>query len=154
MTQNIGEEKEDGLWSLDVPSAPLSSRHPVEPTVSLTDGRGWLRFAEEALAALDDETSQYAGFDLLQVVCLCADFGLKKVDIRLIPGLLLRMDKGDKKETDLQTKKFETSARRHKDHLTYKSVQKQMKAAQLWLRWLSVVKRPVFVCFIFATNIL
>lgn len=91
-----------GLWSSDVPSAPLCSGPPVEPAVGLTDGRGRLRLAEEALAALHDETSQYAGFDLLQVVRLGADFGLKEVDVGLIPGLLLRTEQGGGKRTDVQ----------------------------------------------------
>lgn len=97
---HVGGEGDCGLWSSDVPSAPLCSGPPVEPAVGLTDGRGRLRLAKEALAALHDETSQYAGFDLLQVVRLGADFGLKEVDVGLIPGLLLRTGGG--KRTDVQ----------------------------------------------------
>lgn len=89
-----GRKKGCDLRSSGIPSAPLCGGPPVEPAVSLADGRGGLGLAEEALAALHDEASQYAGFDLLQVVRLGADFGLEEVDVGLIPCLLLRVNKG------------------------------------------------------------
>lgn len=91
------------LWSFFLPSAPLSwgsasSCPPVQPAVSLTDGRGGLRLAEVALAAgqatLHDQATHHAGLDLLKVVRLRADFGLQEADVRLIPSLLLREGEG------------------------------------------------------------
>lgn len=62
--------------------------------MSLTDGRGGLRLAQLALTAchatLHDQATHHAGLDLLEVVCLRADFGLQEADVRLIPSLLLR----------------------------------------------------------------
>lgn len=92
-----------GLWSSCLPSAPLSrgsasSGPPVQPAVSLTDGRGGLCLAEVALAAsqatLHDQATHHTGLDLLEVIRLCADFGLQEADVRLIPSLLLRGERG------------------------------------------------------------
>lgn len=74
--------------------------------MSLTDGRGGLRLAEEALAtgqaALHDETTQYTGFNLLEVIRLSTNFGLKEADVGLIPSLLLRGERGDQKKMKLE----------------------------------------------------
>lgn len=62
--------------------------------MGLTDGRGGLRLPEEALAAgqpaIRDEAPHHAGLDLLKVIRLSGDFGLKKADVGLISSLLLR----------------------------------------------------------------
>lgn len=61
--------------------------------MGLTDGRGRLRLPEEALAAAQPAVrgpaSHHGGLDLLQVVRLSRDFGLKEADVGLISGLLL-----------------------------------------------------------------
>lgn len=96
-----------GLWSSFLPSAPLSqgSGLPVQPGVSLTDGRGGLCLAEVALAAgqatLHDQATHHAGLDLLKVIRLCADFGLQKADVCFIPSLLLR-ERGGREESEIK----------------------------------------------------
>lgn len=66
--------------------------------MGLTDGWGGLRLPKEALAAgqpaIRDEAPHHAGLDLLKVICLSRDFGLKKADVGLISSLLLEATRG------------------------------------------------------------
>lgn len=76
--------------------------------MSLTDGRGGLRLAEQALAAsqatLHNQATHHTGLNLLKVVCLGSDFGLQEADVRLIPSLLLKEKRwGQKVRTDDET---------------------------------------------------
>lgn len=66
--------------------------------MSLTNGWRGLCLAEVALSAsqatLHDQATHHAGLDLLKVVRLSTDLCLQEADVRLIPSLLLREERG------------------------------------------------------------
>lgn len=108
------------------PSAPLSwgsasGASPVEPAVSLADGRGGLRLTEVALAAgpatLPHQAAHHAAFDLLQVVCLSAQLGLQQADVRLIPAFLL-MQRGEEGHQDSMKHKQKKTKTEKKKEIT------------------------------------
>lgn len=77
------------------PSAPRAwggkpTGPPVQTSVGLADGRGRLTLSEVTLPAVQDQTAEHAGLNLLKVVRLSANFSLQEADVRLVASLLLK----------------------------------------------------------------
>lgn len=91
------------LWCLPVrlapPSAPLSwvgkSTAPsIQTSVGLAYGWGRLALSKVTLPAVQHQTTEHAGLNLLKVVRLSTDFSLQEADVRLIASLLLKDSTG------------------------------------------------------------